>query len=151
MQLTHQVAPEQMQLSQQAMKDLYDRKSKPYPYKVGEVVWLFTPKTQKGLSKKLLHNWHGPYRLVEQLSPVNFKLHTRDNCLLPTPVHVNRLKPCTDPVACPLILLLTKMIQFLMIPKFLFFPLTALHLLTLLLNLLPQLTTTTPFTKSKPF
>ena len=88
MQLTHRVASEQIQLSQQAMKDLYDRKSKPYPYKVGDLVWLFTPKTQKGLSKKLLHNWHGPYRLVEQLSPVNFKLRTRDNRLLPTPVHV---------------------------------------------------------------
>ena len=100
MQLTHRVASEQIQFSQQTMKNLYDCKSKPYPYKVGNLVWLFTPKTQKGLSKKLLHNWHGLYRLVEQLLPVNFKLHTCHNRLLPTPVHVNRLKPCTDPIAC---------------------------------------------------
>ena len=133
------------------MKDLYDRKSKPYPYKVGDLVWLFTPKTQKGLSKKLLHNWHGPYRLVEQLSPVNVKLRTRDNRLLPTPVHVNRLKPCTDPVARPLDPPADQDDPISNDSEVFFFPLTALHLLTLLLDLLPQLMTTTHFTKSKPF
>ena len=30
-------------------------------------VWVFTPKTYKGLSKKLLHNYHGPYRAAENL------------------------------------------------------------------------------------
>ena len=50
----------------------------------------------------MLYRWHGPYRLVEQLSPVNFKVKTVDNRLLSTPVHVNRLKPYCDPNDRPL-------------------------------------------------
>jgi hypothetical protein len=40
---------------------------------IGQKVWVFKPKTKKNLSKKLLHLWHGPYRIVE-LSPVHFFL-----------------------------------------------------------------------------
>ena len=38
LELTHQVAKEQVQLSQQKIKELYDRDSKSYPYKVGDRV-----------------------------------------------------------------------------------------------------------------
>ena len=55
--------------------------------KLPNVVWVFTPKTRKGLSKKLLHHWHGPYRIMKQLSPVNFKLRNSANRLVATPVH----------------------------------------------------------------
>ena len=67
-------------------------KSKPDSYKIGQCVWVFTPKTQKGLSKKLLHCWHGPYRIVDKVSPVNFKLRNGASRLILTPVHVNRTK-----------------------------------------------------------
>ena len=100
LQRTHQVAKEQIQLSQQRMKDLYDRDSKPYPYKLGDRVWTFNPAIKPDFSKKLLYRWHGPYRLVEQLSPVRVK--TSDNQLLSTPVHVDRLKPYCDPNDRPL-------------------------------------------------
>ena len=49
--LTHQTAAQQIQLSQQ-MKEIYDRSAKPFPYQVGDKVWVFTPKTIKGLSRK---------------------------------------------------------------------------------------------------
>ena len=39
----------------------------------------YTPKTRKGLSRKPTHNFHGPYRIVAQLSPVHFCLRTFDN------------------------------------------------------------------------
>ena len=40
--LTHQTAAQQIQLSQQKMKEIYDRNAKPYPYQVGGKVWVFS-------------------------------------------------------------------------------------------------------------
>ena len=99
--LTHQTAAQQIQLGQQKMKEIYDRNAKPYPYQVGDKVWVFMPKTIKGLSRKLMHSWHGPYRLVHKLMPVTFELRTQTNKLLKAPVHVNRMKPFVDPTDRP--------------------------------------------------
>ena len=62
------------------MKDYYDRNSKQPVFEVVQRVWVYTPKTKKGLSKKLLHmNWFGPYRIVEHSSPVYFRLKTEND------------------------------------------------------------------------
>ena len=90
------------QLAQQKMKEYYDRHSQPVIYDIGDKVWVFTPKSKKGLSKKLLHNYHGPYRIVAKLSPVHFRLRTLDNRPVSVPVHANRLKPYYDPNDRPL-------------------------------------------------
>ena len=87
-----QLAKTNTERTQQQMKARYDLKSKPDSYKIGQHVWVYTPKTRKGLSKKLLHRWHGPYRIVNKLSPINFKLRNSANRLISTPVHVNRMK-----------------------------------------------------------
>ena len=87
--------------TQQTMKAHYDQQAKPTKYKVGQKVWIYTPKTKKGLSKKLLYKWHGPFRIVKQLSPVNFQLRTQANRLLSAPVHVNRMKLYFDPDGRP--------------------------------------------------
>ena len=42
------------QLAQQKMKEYCDRNSQPVVYDIGDKVWVFTPKSKKGLSKKLL-------------------------------------------------------------------------------------------------
>ena len=63
----------------------------------------FTPKTIKDLSRKLMHNWHGPYCLVHKLTPVTFELRTQTNKLLKAPVHVNRVKPLSEPGLPPVI------------------------------------------------
>ena len=60
----HELALANIQRAQQRMKDYYDRNASPSTYVVGSKVWVYTPKTRKGSSKKLLHNWHGPYRIV---------------------------------------------------------------------------------------
>ena len=73
LELTHRIAKEQTQLAQMKMKENFDHHSEPYPYYVGDRVWIYNPKTKVGLSKKLLHCWDGPYRLVEKLSPVTFR------------------------------------------------------------------------------
>ena len=74
--LAQNLASENLQRAQQKMKDYYDQKIKEPVFEVGQRVWVYTPRTRKGLSKKLMHNWLGPYRIVEKLSPVHFKLRT---------------------------------------------------------------------------
>ena len=64
---------------------------------MGDTVWLYIPVTQPGLSKKLMKFWSGPYLLVEQTGPVNFRVRNlANNKLLSTPVHVNRMKFAYD-------------------------------------------------------
>ena len=72
--LAQNLAREHLQRAQQKMKDYYDQKTKEPVFEVGQRVWVYTPRTRKGLSKKLMHNWLGPYRIVEKLSPVKFKV-----------------------------------------------------------------------------
>ena len=91
------------QLAQQRMKAQYDKTSAPVHYDVGSKVWVFTPKSKKGLSKKLCHNYHGPYRIVAKLSPVHFRLRTLDNRVVSVPVHANRVKPYYDPADRPIV------------------------------------------------
>ena len=68
--LAQNLARENIQRSQQKMKEHYDRNASQPLFEIGQRVWVYTPKTKKGLSKKLLYNWFGPYRIVEQSSPV---------------------------------------------------------------------------------
>lgn len=69
----------------------------------GALVWLHVPPCAPGLSSKLLSNYHGPYRVVERSSPVNYVIEP----LTPPGdrrrrgrdvVHVDRLKPYFDPL-----------------------------------------------------
>eukprot|EP00795_Rhopilema_esculentum_P006597 gene6597-biopygen8105 len=85
------------ELAQQRMKHYYDQNSAPVSFDIGSKVWVYTPKTRKGLSKKLAHNYHGPYRVVKNLSPVHFRLRTLDNRPVSVPVHANRMKLYVDP------------------------------------------------------
>jgi len=63
--LAQNLARENTQRAQQRMKDYYDRNAKDPEFEVGQKVWVYTSRTKKGLSKKLLHNWLGPHRIVE--------------------------------------------------------------------------------------
>jgi len=100
--ISQNIARENIQRAQQKMKAQYDKNAKDSRFIVGQQVWVYTPKTKRGLSKKLLHLWHGPYRLVEQLSPVHFFLRSQDNSRVKFAVHVNRMKPYIDPDERPI-------------------------------------------------
>ena len=65
-------------------------------YAIGTKVWLYIAQGIKGLTQKLLFKWHGPYRIVQQTGPVNYKLEIAGQ-KVPRVVHVNRLKPYHDP------------------------------------------------------
>lgn len=90
--IARRIAAENTQRAQQRMKDLHDRFSEPTNFQLGDRVWVYTPRVRRGLSKKLAHNWHGPFRIVEFLSPVHCTLRAVDNRRVSTTVHVTRLK-----------------------------------------------------------
>ncbi|XP_044163758.1 uncharacterized protein LOC122948058 [Acropora millepora] len=84
------------------MKEYYDRNASQPLFEIGQRVWVYTPKTKKGLSKKLLYNWFGPYRIVEQSSPVHYRLRSKNNKKVTFAVHANRMKPFVDPALRPI-------------------------------------------------
>ena len=100
--IAHRIARENIQRAQQRMKDYHDRTAVPLKYTLGDRVWVYTPKNRKGLSKKLAHNYHGPYRIVKFLSPVHCILRATDNRRVSTTVHISRLKPYVDPADRPI-------------------------------------------------
>ena len=95
--LAQQIAKENIMRAQQKMKAYYDKRAAEPDFIEGQKVWVFTPKTKKGLSKKLLHNFHGPYRVVEKLSPAHYRLRTCSNKPVMSIVHANRMKHFFDP------------------------------------------------------
>ena len=84
------------------MKEYYDRNSSQPLFEIGQRVWVYTPTTKKGLSKKLLYNWFGPYRIVEQSYPVHYRLRSKNNKKVTFAVHANRMKPFVDPALRPI-------------------------------------------------
>ena len=100
--LAQNLARENLQRAQRKMNDYYDQKRKEPVFEVGQRVWVYTPRTRKGLSKKLIHNWLGPYRIVEKSSPVHFKLRTITNKKVAFSCHADRMKPFVDPNLRPI-------------------------------------------------
>jgi len=84
------------------MKDNYDRHATSTSYAIGDKVWVYTPKTKRGLSRNLLFSWHGLYTIVAQASPVNYVLRAADNRRISTTVHVSRMKSYVDPASWPI-------------------------------------------------
>lgn len=74
--LAQHMARENIARAEQKMKEYYDCSAQEPDFVEGSKVWVYIPKSYKGLSRKLLHNYHGPYRIVEKLSPVHFRLRT---------------------------------------------------------------------------
>ena len=89
--------------TQQLMKLQYDKTSSDAPFEIGQQVWIYTPRAKRGLSKKLLPKWNGPFRICRKLSPVHYQVRTCDNRLVATTVHANRLKHFYDPGDRPIL------------------------------------------------
>ncbi|GMF43542.1 unnamed protein product [Phytophthora fragariaefolia] len=65
-------------------------------FEKGDSEWLYIPKGQPGLSRKLAHMWHGPFRIEEIYDDFQVKLKVTDSGYRVNPwVHVSRLKPRT--------------------------------------------------------
>ena len=69
-----EAAIESLMQSQLRNKEYYDVRHPEKKYTIGQKVLVWTPFRRKGLSEKLLHCWYGPYIIVEQKGPVNYKV-----------------------------------------------------------------------------
>ena len=87
-----QLASECTQQAQQRMKLYNDQHAKDHSFRVGHKVWIYNPAVKPGLSKKLCYLWHGPFRLIEQITPVSFKVVNIQGKLQKGSIHVNCMK-----------------------------------------------------------
>ena len=65
-------------------------------YTEGQIIFLHNPSTTQRLSPKLHSFWHGPYKITQVVSEMNYKI-----CEIDTNkeliVHYDRMKPCPSP------------------------------------------------------
>ena len=93
--LARNIAAERMRKQQQETKTRYDKTAKPPKYKIGDKVLLHDPTKKVGVSKKLSYQWTGPYEIIAQTGPANFKLTGMGQKA--EIVHSDRLKPYPTP------------------------------------------------------
>ena len=92
MQRAHKSAHLHLQAAQLRRNALYNSKLHGPRYKPGDHVCLHSPVIPKGLSSKLSTPWKGPYKFVQCLNDVTYKIKNTAN-QKETIVHVDRLKP----------------------------------------------------------
>ena len=81
---------------QSSQADKYNCKAWGKPLNIGERVWLFNPRTPRGLSPKLTKHWTEPFVVKRQTSEVDYLIKEeagRKSLVL----HHNSLKRCTVP------------------------------------------------------
>jgi hypothetical protein len=66
-------------------------------FQIGQQVWIYTPKVRKGTVRKFAKNWFGPYRIIEKLSNINYRVRSNGNQIVEQVVHIARMKPYFDP------------------------------------------------------
>ncbi|OWZ16025.1 hypothetical protein PHMEG_00010245 [Phytophthora megakarya] len=67
-------------------------------FEAGSRVWLYMERVKAGLTKKLAHRWHGPFRIKKKVDEFAFELELSDkggNRFYPL-VHISRLKPVNE-------------------------------------------------------
>eukprot|EP00731_Ephydatia_muelleri_P033154 Em0025g110a len=93
MEQAYQLVRDRLQLQQRRQKALYDRTTNGSLYAIGDHVWLHCPAVPKGKSAKLHRYWQGPYKVIDVLGKVLFKIQHRDHPRKKCVVHFDRLKP----------------------------------------------------------
>ncbi|UYV84270.1 hypothetical protein LAZ67_X001713, partial [Cordylochernes scorpioides] len=89
--------------AQENNKYHYDQVHRSVEYRVGDLVWVFTPVRKTGLSEKLLKKYFGPYKITRKVSEVNYEVAAleqssrRRRRSQKDVVHVLRMKPYRDP------------------------------------------------------
>ena len=82
--------------SQQVAEEKKAPKPEPETYEIGDKVWVFVPSTVKGLTTKLLHRWHGPFRVTGRPGTKTYTLDIQGR-RLPLTINKERMKRFFDP------------------------------------------------------
>ncbi|OWY98230.1 hypothetical protein PHMEG_00031052 [Phytophthora megakarya] len=72
--------------------------SKTKLFEEGRRAWLYMERVKPGLTKKLAHRWHRPFRIKKKADEFAFELELPDKsgyCFYPV-VHISRLKPVNE-------------------------------------------------------
>ncbi|XP_023213023.1 uncharacterized protein LOC111615822 [Centruroides sculpturatus] len=92
MQTAHQTAQKFSEQAAEARQTRHRQQNKPPHYQLGDRVLLKEVVIPKGQKQKLAPRWSGPYRIIEILGPVNFKIENI-NTKRTLHVHADRIKP----------------------------------------------------------
>jgi hypothetical protein len=96
LEVARSAAIEKLTSYKEKMKQQSDKSVLVKDFKIGDAVFVYTPKVKLHTSKKLSMLWTGPYIITEQVSDVLFKLRRlSDNKAVSVPVHMNRFKQAT--------------------------------------------------------
>ncbi|RWR99413.1 hypothetical protein B4U80_09302, partial [Leptotrombidium deliense] len=87
-----EIAKNNIAESQIKSKQYYDKKRRDVTFNIGDLVLVYTPKRIKGRSEKLLHPYHGPYRITKKIGTVVYEVSPISGTKKPDLVHVSRLK-----------------------------------------------------------
>lgn len=90
-QLREQVK-ENITKSHEASKKRYDQRVKQVAFRVGDEALLAPTKLHKKIHKLEVKQYQGPFKIIKQMSPVNFKVQLHGTNQLPFTTHVDRLK-----------------------------------------------------------
>lgn len=100
--IVRDIVSENITKAQAKYKAQHDKRAAPSKYDIQSNVWLYNPRTPKGLSPKLINRWEGPFYVSEKLSDCNFRLRNlKTHKAIKAVVHANRLKPYFDPNTRP--------------------------------------------------
>lgn len=77
-------------------KFYFDFKAQHQSYSVGEFVWVRNKARKKGVSPKLQKRFKGPFRVIERVSDVLYRIQPEGG-VSSNVVHFNLLKPCVSP------------------------------------------------------
>ena len=88
----------QVELKQQRAEDHNAQLNPSYEqrFEVGDAVWLYMARVKPGLTKKLAHLWHGPFRVVDKRDEFMVKLKMGTEYKFFPWVHTSRLKRRTE-------------------------------------------------------
>ena len=67
--LARNMAAESICHAQHRYKKMHDKKAKQHEYRIGDWVLVYFPQEEHGKLRKLLHPWHGPYRIISRKDP----------------------------------------------------------------------------------
>jgi len=85
----HDFVREHLRLTHSRTKDRYDRVSVRDSFSPGQAVWVYQPRMRRGLSPKFRQAWTGPYRVMEQLTDVVYRVQLTPKS---RPITINRYR-----------------------------------------------------------